>query len=141
MRLRSAVSGKSKVSWWIRLKGLSRRLPICMGMTFQISGKNYDKYNASNVQMNSNIVEYVEGIEVIKAFGRTGVSYEKYAFSIQNCKTFVVKWMSSTWVSMKLAFALFPSTLLGVLPVGLWLGASGRVTVADSRKPIGYCPL
>ena len=27
--------------------------------------------------MNSTIVEYIEGIEVIKAFGRVGTSYEK----------------------------------------------------------------
>ncbi|MDO4166987.1 MAG: ABC transporter ATP-binding protein [Eubacteriales bacterium] len=109
---------------------------LCMGMTIQISGKNYDKYNASNAQMNSNIVEYVEGIEVIKAFGRAGVSYEKYASAIQNYKTFVVKWMSSTWVPMKLAFALFPSTLLGVLPVSLWLGANGAITAAEAALAV-----
>lgn len=105
---------------------------LCMGITFQISGKNFDKYNESNAQMNSNIVEYVEGIEVIKAFGRAGISYEKYASAINNYKTFVVKWMSSTWVPMKLAFALFPSTLLGVLPVSLWLGANGIITAAQA---------
>lgn len=105
---------------------------LCMGITFKISGKNFDKYNESNAQMNSNIVEYVEGIEVIKAFGRAGVSYEKYASAINNYKTFVVKWMSSTWVTMKLAFALFPSTLLGVLPVSLWLGANGAITAAQA---------
>ena len=31
-----------------------------------------------NAHMNSTIVEYIEGIEVIKAFGRVGSSYEKY---------------------------------------------------------------
>lgn len=40
---------------------------ICMILTFQISGKNFDKYNYSNAYMNSTIVEYIEGIEVIKA--------------------------------------------------------------------------
>ena len=30
-----------------------------------------------NAHMNSTIVEYIEGIEVIKAFGRVGTSYEK----------------------------------------------------------------
>ena len=47
---------------------------FCMGLTFQISGKNFDKYDQSANYMNSTIVEYVEGIEVIKAFGRAGVS-------------------------------------------------------------------
>ena len=109
---------------------------VCMGLTFKISGKNYDKYNQSLAQMNSNIVEYVEGIEVIKAFGRTGESYGKFSSAILDYKTFVVKWLSSTWVTMKLAFALFPSTLLGVLPVALFLGADGAITAAEAALAV-----
>ena len=109
---------------------------VCMGLTFKISGKNYDKYNQSLAQMNSNIVEYVEGIEVIKAFGRTGESYGKFSSAILDYKTFVVKWLSSTWVTMKLAFALFPSTLLGVLPMALLLGADGAVTAAEAALAV-----
>ncbi|MCD8356958.1 MAG: ABC transporter ATP-binding protein/permease [Clostridia bacterium] len=105
---------------------------ICMILTFQISGKNFDKYNNANAYMNSVIVEYIEGIEVIKAFGRVGVSYEKYAAAIGDYKTFVVNWLSSTWITFKLAFALFPSTLLGTLPVCLLLGANGAITVAEA---------
>lgn len=105
---------------------------ICMMLTFKISGKNYDKYNSSNAGMNSTIVEYIEGIEVIKAFGRTGMSYEKYAKAINDYKVFIVKWLSSTWVTMKLAFALFPSTLLGTLPMSLYLGAEGKLTAPQA---------
>ena len=82
--------------------------------------------------MNSIIVEYIEGIEVIKAFGRAGKSYEKYAKAILDYKTFVVKWLTSTWVTFKLAFALFPSTLLGTLPMCLFLGANGAITAAEA---------
>lgn len=103
---------------------------VCMALTFKISGKNFDKYNESNAAMNSTIVEYVEGIEVIKAFGRSGSAYEKFAKSIREYKTFVVKWISSTWVPFKLAFALFPSTLLGTLPVSLLLASDGTMTEA-----------
>ena len=109
---------------------------VCMALTFRISGKNFDKYNASVAQMNSNIVEYVDGIEVIKAFGRAGQSYEKFAASILDYKAFVLKWLSSTWITMKLAFALFPSTLLGVLPVTLWLGAHGMITAAQAALAV-----
>lgn len=66
---------------------------ICMGLTFKISGKNFDKYDKSANHMNSTIVEYIEGIEVIKAFGRADVSYEKYAGAITDFRTFVVKWL------------------------------------------------
>ena len=81
--------------------------------------------------MNSTIVEYIEGIEVIKAFGRAGTSYEKYSKAILDYKKFVVKWLSSTWITMKLTFALFPSTILGTLPVGLYLTIRGRITISE----------
>ena len=81
--------------------------------------------------MNSTIVEYIEGIEVIKTFGRVGTSYEKYAKAILDYKKFVVKWLSSTWITMKMTFALFPSTLLGTLPVGLYLTMHGQLTILD----------
>ena len=84
-----------------------------------------------NAHMNSTIVEYIEGIEVIKAFGRVGTSYEKYAKAILDYKKFVVKWLSSTWITMKMTFALFPSTLLGTLPVGLYLTMHGQLTILD----------
>lgn len=109
---------------------------ICMALTFQISGKNFDTYNQSNAYMNSTIVEYIEGIEVIKAFGRAGVSYEKYAKSITDYRTFVIKWLSSTWITMKLAFALFPSTLLGTLPVSLALASRGIITAPQAALAV-----
>ena len=84
-----------------------------------------------NAHMNSTIVEYIESIEVIKAFGRAGTSYEKYAKAILDYKKFVVKWLSSTWITMKMTFALFPSTLLGTLPVGLYLTMHGQLTILD----------
>lgn len=105
---------------------------VCMVLTYKISGKNFDTYNASNIHMNSTIVEYVNGIEVIKAFGQGGASYQKFSDAITDFRTFVLKWLSSTWVTMKLAFALFPSTLLGVLPVSLFLGAHGQITSAEA---------
>lgn len=109
---------------------------ICMGLTFKISGKNFSKYDESANYMNSVIVEYIEGIEVIKAFGRAGVSYEKYAKAITDFRTFVVKWLTSTFATMKLSFALFPSTLIGTLPVALALADSGSITAAQAALAV-----
>lgn len=126
------------INWRIALASLVTfpAAMVCMALTFKISGKNYDTYNASNAYMNSTIVEYIEGIEVIKAFGRTGTSYEKYAKAITDYRTFVIKWLSSTWVTMKLAFALFPSTLIGTLPVSLALAADGVITAPQAALAV-----
>ena len=109
---------------------------VCMALTFKISGKNFDEYDKKNAYMNSVIVEYVEGIEVIKAFGRAGVSYEKYAGAITGFRTFVVKWLASTYATMKLAFALFPSTLIGTLPVSLLLASKGIITAPQAALAV-----
>lgn len=109
---------------------------VCMGLTFKISGKNFAKYDESANYMNSTIVEYIEGIEVIKAFGSAGVSYEKYAGAITDFRTFVVKWLTSTFATMKLSFALFPSTLIGTLPAALALANGGSITAPQAALAV-----
>ncbi|MCR5510573.1 MAG: ABC transporter ATP-binding protein/permease [Lachnospiraceae bacterium] len=104
---------------------------IFMMLTFKLSGRNMVKYQEANAAMSSMIVEYVEGIEVIKAFGKTGVSYEKFAGSIKDYRDFVIEWLQSTWVTMKLAFAFMPATLLGVVPVSILLVGRGNMTVSE----------
>ena len=119
--------------------GALAALPIgilFMALTFVISGKNLDKYQKANAHMNSVIVEYIEGIEVIKAFGKTGVSYEKYVGAISNYRDFVIEWMKDTWVTMKLAFAFMPATLLGVVPISVLLVGKGSMTVSEMELAV-----
>lgn len=104
---------------------------VFMMLTFRLSGKNMTKYQEANANMSSMIVEYVEGIEVIKAFGKAGVSYEKFAGSIRDYRDFVIEWLESTWVTMKLAFAFMPATLLGVVPVSIVLVQKGSMTISE----------
>lgn len=78
------------------------------------------------------MLQYVEGIEVIKAFGHSGAAYEKFSKAIEDYRKFIVKWLSSTWVPFKLAFAFFQSTLLGTLPVSLFLASTGEMHPAQS---------
>ena len=77
------------------------------------------------------MVEYVEGIQVIKAFNQGSNSYQKYANAVRSFKDFTLGWFKATWVSMNLAFSILPTTLLGVLPVGLALYLAGDVTPAE----------
>lgn len=104
---------------------------VFMMLTFKLSGKNMTKYQEANANMSSMIVEYVEGIEVIKAFGKAGVSYEKFAGAIRNYRDFVIEWLEGTWVTMKLAFAFMPATLLGVVPVSILLVQKGSMTMSE----------
>ena len=91
----------------------------------------YDKYMKSSAHVNSVIIEYTEGIQVIKAFNQSTDSYQKYADSVKDFKEFTLDWFRSTWGRMNLGAAILPSTLLGVLPAGILLYGSGGLTPAE----------
>lgn len=100
-------------------------------IVMQTYSKKYDEYMKSSNYVNSVIVEYTEGIEVIKAFGRSGSSYEKFASAVSDFKNFTLDWYRSSWKLMNLGGAILPSTLLGVLPIGLALYLTGSLAPAD----------
>ena len=77
------------------------------------------------------IIEYVEGIEVVKAFNQSTSSYEKFVGAVKSFKDFTLNWFKSTWKTMNLMMAIMPTTLLGVLPVGLLLVRGGSITPAE----------
>lgn len=83
--------------------------------------KTYDAYMKSSDHMNGVIVEYVEGIEVVKAFNQSTTSYEKFQKAVASFKKTTLDWFRSTWAMRTLGGAILPSTLLGVLPLGMVL--------------------
>ena len=99
-------------------------------MTVNFTEK-YDAYMKANNHVNSVIVEYIEGIEVVKAFNQTSSSYEKFTNAVSSFKDYTVAWYQSTWKWMYMAFSILPSTLLITLPIGLWLYAEGALTASE----------
>lgn len=93
--------------------------------------EKYDAYMKANNHVNSVIVEYIEGIEVVKAFNQATSSYEKFSKAVDSFKDYTVAWYQSTWKLMYLAFSILPSTLLVSLPVGLILFANGSLNAAQ----------
>lgn len=101
---------------------------MIMMRNFNSQYKNYMK--ASN-HVNSVIVEYVEGIEVIKTFNQTDTSYKKFSHAITSFKDYTLNWFRSTWPLMTLGNAILPSTLVGTLPVGLLLYKNSAIEPAE----------
>lgn len=91
----------------------------------------YAAYMAESNHVNSVIVEYIEGIQVVKAFNQASDSYEKYAGAVRAFKDFTMEWFRSTWVTMNLISSIMPTTLLGVLPAGTALYLGGSLAPAD----------
>ncbi len=97
-------------------------LPIA-ALSIAIMMRNYNQqysdYMKASDHVNSVIVEYTEGIEVIKAFNQSSTSYEKFVGAIEAFKDYTLNWFSSTWGLMNFSLTVLPSTLLGTVPIGL----------------------
>lgn len=104
-------------------------IPMAFGM--RSYNKNYAAYMEANAHVNSVIVEYVEGIQVVKAFSQGERSYQKFAQSVSSFKAFTMDWYRCTWASMNLCLSILPTTLLGTLPMGVYLYQAGVLDPAQ----------
>ena len=121
------------IDWRMGLAVLISPVLAMIPMFFLMRNYNsqYAAYMEANNHVNSIIIEYVEGIEVVKAFNQSTSSYEKFVNAVQSFKEFTLAWFKSTWKSMNLMMAIMPTTLLGVLPVGLLLLQNGSISPAE----------
>ena len=104
-------------------------IPMAFGM--RSYNKNYAAYMEANAHVNSVIVEYVEGIQVVKAFSQGERSYQKFAQAVSSFKAFTMDWYRCTWASMNLCLSILPTTLLGTLPMGVYLYQAGVLDPAQ----------
>lgn len=121
------------IDWRMGLAVLIAPVLAMIPMFFLMRNYNsqYAAYMEANNHVNSIIIEYVEGIEVVKAFNQSTSSYEKFVNAVQSFKEFTLAWFKSTWKSMNLMMAIMPTTLLGGLPVGLLLVQNGSISPAE----------
>ena len=114
--------------------GLAALVTIPLGTLFFAAmrrgyGPRMENYMRSANEMNSALVEYVNGVQVIKAFNRSAASYGKYADSVRYFHDSTMAWWSQCWLWNAAARAVLPSTLLGTLPVGAWLYMEGSLSL------------
>ena len=116
------------LDWRMALLSL---VSIPVGMAFMMAVmKNYGKQYEGSVKvtqaMNATIVEYIGGIEVIKAFNQGKNSYAKFSDRVKANASYFYHWMKSCQMPISIARALAPTTMITILPVGwlLYLGGS-----------------
>lgn len=89
-------------------------------------GKDYEGAVKATNEMSSTLIEYINGIEVIKAFNQGSRSYARLADKVRYNAQYYFNWMKKSQLGMALAYAFFPAQMLTILPVGwlLWLHGS-----------------
>ena len=127
------------IAVFIYLISIDWRMALAMLVTVPIASiayfsmmKNFNKqyadYMESSNYVNGVIVEYVEGIEVIKAFNQSSTSYEKFSKAVKSFKDYTLNWYKSVWKLMNFGNSVLPSTFLGTLPVGMILYTTGTLS-------------
>lgn len=118
------------LDWRMALLSL---VSIPLGMLFMgLVMKNYAvQYEGSvkvNREMNSAIIEYVNGIEVIKTFNQDKRSYAKYKNKVIANARYFYEWMKSCQLPVSLSKNISPTTMITVLPFGWYFYISGSLS-------------
>ena len=96
---------------------------IPAGMVFMMSvmgnySKDYEGAVKTTQEMSGTIVEYINGIEVIKAFNQGKSSYAKFAERIRANAAYYYNWMKKSQFGISMGYAIVPASLITILPVG-----------------------
>lgn len=81
-------------------------------------------------KLNTTLVEYVNGIEVIKAFNQSAASYQKFTDAVNENAAFYVNWMHDTQKYMASSRAVMPTVLATVLPFGVLFYLQGSLSAS-----------
>ncbi len=78
--------------------------------------------------LNDTAVEYINGIEVIKAFGKSKSSYERFVTAAKEGSDCYVEWMRDCIWPHAVATVVTPSLILSLLPIGGIMFLHGSVS-------------
>ena len=93
--------------------------------------KRFGEYVGVGRHMNATAVEYINGIEVIKAFGQSATSYKKFADAVHKNATYGLDWMRDVQLYFSMGIGIWPAVLIGVLPLGCAFYMNGSLSGAD----------
>ena len=121
------------IDWKLALLSLGS-LPIgilSMGVMYKVGTSRMNAYYAAAQKMNNTIVEYVNGMEVVKVFNRDGDSYRNYERDVMGYRSFTLAWYRACWPWMAMYASILPCVALVTLPLGAWFVLCGLSTLPD----------
>ena len=119
------------LDWRLALLSLAV-FPIAFVFMMRVMGgyaKDYAGAVKATTEMSGTMIEYINGIEVIKAFNQGKASYTKLTDKVRANAQYYYDWLRRSQLGMSLAYAFFPAQMLTVLPFGWLFYAHGTLTV------------
>lgn len=121
------------IDWKLALLSLAS-IPLglfAVGMMSKIGLTRMDAYYQSAEKMNNTIIEYVNGMEVVKIFNKDGESYQRFKTDILSYRDFTFDWYKACWPWMALYNSILPCVCLVMLPLGSWFVLQGHSSLPD----------
>ena len=114
--------------------GIANLLTVPLGFLFSmLMMRDYEKkskrYQNASKAMNTTMVEYVNGIKVIKAFNKSASSFGKFKETVNENKRAMLDWYLSVCFSMTAGMETIPATMIFVLPTSLYLFMKGSIEI------------
>ncbi|MBR6309510.1 MAG: ABC transporter ATP-binding protein [Lachnospiraceae bacterium] len=119
------------VNWRL---GLLSLVPLviglfAMGMMMKSGLEKMNDYYESAARMNNTIIEYVNGMEVVKVFNKDGESYKRFGDVVRGYRDFTLAWYKVCWPWMAIYASVIPCLVLLMLPFGSMMVLGGTVTL------------
>jgi len=116
--------------------GLASLATVPLGMfcyVFMMAGsaKFYQRTVTATKALNDTAVEYIGGIQVIKVFGKTKSSYERFVHDAYEAAHSFIDWMRASIIPFTFAMVIMPATMVSVLPIGGLLVKNGSLSAQD----------
>lgn len=122
-----------RIDWRMALLSLAT-LPLtllCLMVMFHDYERPFRRTQETTKVLNDTAVEYIGGIEVIKAFGKAESSYARFARAAEENARSFTDWMRASIVPFSLSMTIAPATLLAVLPLGAVFVMQGTLAFHD----------
>ena len=119
--------------WKLALMSLAS-IPISllsMVIMYSVGMKRMGPYYQSAQKMNNTIIEYINGMEVVKVFNKDADSYERFRKDVSDYRDYTLAWYKAAWPWMAIYSSLLPCTIILTLPVGAWFVLSGWSTLPN----------
>lgn len=104
---------------------------LAMGKMFAIGYKEMENYYRAGKVMNNTIIEYINGMEVVKVFNKDGESFERFTRDVKSYRDFTLAWYRACWPWMAVYNSLVPCLALLTLPLGSFFVLKGYSSLTD----------
>lgn len=121
------------VDWKLALLSLAS-IPlslVAMMTMYSVGMKKMGPYYMAGQKMNNTIIEYINGMEVVKVFNKDAESYERFRKDISDYRDYTLEWYKAAWPWMAIYSSLLPCTIILTLPLGAWFVLCGFSTLPD----------